>query len=114
MSTRDFYQNIPYLLKNDSTLDRIISTVASIQKYDNDYVFRLKNLTSMNIYSPHIDLSKAIQHLTYHSEKFSTKLLQIPNIEEDPFELDLISLLTCSSNFRFIYSIYLIIILMIL
>jgi hypothetical protein len=100
ISTKDFYQKIPHQLKNNSTLDQTISTIASVHKYNNDYVFRLKKVTSMNIYSPHVSLSKILQFLRHHSEKFPTKLLQIPDAEENPFELDLISILTCSSNFR--------------
>jgi hypothetical protein len=105
VSAQTFYQFIPQSFRNDSILDQIISRFVSIHQSDSDYVFLLKNFTSMKIYSSHIYLSKILQYLTRHSEKFPTKLLQIPDVEGDPFGLDLISLLTCSTNFQLIYSV---------
>lgn len=80
ISTSIFYTLIPLKYRNDSKLDQIISNIASVHQSDQDYVFRLKILNDMNFNSPHIDLSKALQFLTRHSEKFSDKLLQVPNV----------------------------------
>jgi hypothetical protein len=74
ISTKMFFSFFPFDLKNDPSFEKIITKIASIHQDEDDYIFRLKNLTLPNIYSPHIDLSKALQHLTRHSEKFPKKV----------------------------------------
>jgi hypothetical protein len=105
ISAQKMYRFIPYSLRKDSAFDQIISKFVSIHQHDNDYFFLLRNFDSLNLYSPHINISLIYQYLAGLSEKFPTKLLQVPSVGGDPFGLDLISLLTCSANFQLIYSI---------